>query len=107
MSLALLLNKSKTRSQTEDDEVIKELQSNESSAVCDQRNSPTETPVFSDTHTASISKQASSHQASSKSNDGKQNEKTTATDKDGGPQPKQPKIRSFSSKLPITKIIML
>ena len=61
MSLALWLNKSKTRSQTEDDEVIKELQSNESSAVCDQRNSPTETPVSSDTHTASNDKQASSH----------------------------------------------
>ena len=64
--LALLLNKSKTRSQTADDEVIKELQSNESTAVCDQRSSPTETPVSSDTHTASNDKQASSHQASSK-----------------------------------------
>ena len=60
MSLALWLNKSKTRSQTEDDEVIKELQSNESSAVCDQRN---------ETQASSSSVRSTSHPASSKSNE--------------------------------------
>ena len=106
MSLALWLNKSKTRSQTEDDEVIKELQSNESSAVCDQRNETqaSSSSVRSTSHPASsksnessavCDKQASSSSVTShpKSKNRKRKKKMTSTD--GGPQPKQPNNMNF------------